>query len=145
MIDPNNVPAVADNELLVRFILHSNETRDDGSVKPKLFLPYSLVELSVNRHREATSDETWHVGRDIAAARGKTLYGLSNIRASSCRIETLDVVATPILPNNPNHADIVGYPPKKEDQMSLAAKLAAATEGHWVKAPSIPGDFLGFI
>jgi len=140
MIDPNNVPAVADNELLARFILHSNETRNDGTVKPKLFLPYSLVELSVNRHREATSDETWQAGRNIAAARGKTLYGLSNIRASSCCVETLDVAATPILPNNPNHADIVGYPRKKEDQMSLATKLAAATEGHWVKAPAVPGD-----
>ncbi len=48
MIDPNNVPAVADTELLARFILHSNEIRNDGTVKPKLFLPYSLVELSVN-------------------------------------------------------------------------------------------------
>lgn len=101
MIDPNNVPTVADNELLARFILHSNETRSDGTVKPKLFLPYSLVELSVNRHREAASDETWQVGRDVAAARGKTLYGISNIRASSCRIEPLNVVAKPILPEQP--------------------------------------------
>jgi hypothetical protein len=140
MIDPNDVPDVADNELLARFILQSNETRNDGTVKPKLFLPYSRVELSVNRHREATSDETWQVGRDVAAARGKTLYGISNIRASNCRIEPLNVAANPILPSNPNHADIVGYPQKKEDQMSLATKLAAATEGNWVKAPSVPGD-----
>lgn len=48
MIDPNHVPPVADNELLARFILNSNEYRDDGTVKPKLFLPYSLVDLSVN-------------------------------------------------------------------------------------------------
>ena len=140
MIDSNNVPDVADNELLARFILNSNETRDDGTVKPKLFLPYRRIELSVNRHREATSDETWQVGRDVATARSKQLYGLSNIRASSCRIETLDVAATPILANNPNHADIVGYPPKKEDQMSLATKIAAATERPWVKAPLLPGD-----
>lgn len=136
MIDPIDVPLVADNELLARFILHSNETRDDGSVKPKLFLPYSLVELSVNRHREATSEETWQVGRDVAIARSKTLYGCANVRARSCRIEPLNVVASPILPRNPNHADIVGFPPKKEDQMSLATKLAAAIEGSWVKAPS---------
>lgn len=140
MIESNNVPDVADNELLARFILQSNETREDGTVKPKLFLPYSRTELSVNRHREATADETWEIGRDVAVARSKTLYGLSNIRAGCCRIETLDVVAAPILPKNPNHADIIGYPAKKEDQMSLAAKLAAATEGHWVKAPSLPGE-----
>jgi len=28
------------------------------------------------------------------------------------------------VPDNPNHADIVGFPDKKEDQISLAQKLA---------------------
>jgi hypothetical protein len=135
MIDPNHVPPVADNELLARFILFSNEIRADGTVKPKLFLPYSLVVLSVNRHREATQEETWRVAWEVALARNKDLYGNANIRASNCRIESLDVVAEPILPNNPNHADIAGYPTKKEDQLSLAAKLAASIEGSWVKAP----------
>ncbi len=54
MIDPANVPPVAENELLARFICYSDEKRADGTVKHKLFLPYSRVELSVNRHREAT-------------------------------------------------------------------------------------------
>ncbi len=140
MIDPNNVPPVADNELLARFIVHGNETREDGSVRPKLFLPYSRVEISVNRHREATPDETWQAARNVALSRNKTLYGLVNIRSSSCHIKPLDVAATPILPKNPNHADIIGFPPKKEEQMSLATKLAAKTEGKWVKAPPPPGD-----
>ena len=46
MIDPDNTPPVADHELLARFILTSNEMRADGTVKPKLYLPYSSVELS---------------------------------------------------------------------------------------------------
>jgi hypothetical protein len=58
MIDPANIPPIADNELLARFIVNSNELRPDGTVTPKLFLPYKWVELSVNRHREATNDET---------------------------------------------------------------------------------------
>lgn len=135
MINPGDIPPVADNELLARFIMNSNETRADGTVKPKLFLPYSRVDLSVNRHREASIDETWTIGANIAIERDKTLYGRADIRASSCRIESLDVVQKPIFPNNPNHADITGYPAKKEDQMSLAGKLAASIEGHWFATP----------
>ncbi len=142
MIDPNNVPPVADNELLARFIVNSNEKRDDGTVTPKLFLPYKQVDLSVNRHREATPEETWTIGRHVAATREKTLYGLADIRASSCRIAPLDVVSKPILPDNPNHADIVGFPPppRKDEQLSLAQKLAAAIEGKWKSPPPTDGD-----
>ena len=82
MIDPSNIPVVADNELLARFIVYSDKKRSDGTVKHKLFLPYKLVELSVNRHREATAEETWQAGYDVAAERGRTLHGLANIRAS---------------------------------------------------------------
>lgn len=135
MIDPNEIPAVAGNELLARFILNSNETRADGTVKPKLFLPYSMVELSVNRHREASANETWKCGEAVASKRSKSLYGFANIRACNCRIESLDVVSKPILPENPNHADIIGYPSKKEDQISLAEKLAASIEGKWIATP----------
>ena len=82
MIDPSNMPVVADNELLARFIVYSDEKRPDGTVKHKLFLPYKLIELSVNRHREATSEETWKVGYDVAAERNRTPAG-SGRRASA--------------------------------------------------------------
>ena len=125
MLEPNNVPPVADNEMLARFIVNSNEFRkDDQSVKPKLFMPFKLVKLSVNRHLDCTTEETWQFGRNVAKQRNKTFYGRSDILASSCRLEPLDVVDEPI-EGNPNHADVVGFPPKKEDQMSLATKLAA--------------------
>ena len=136
MIDPTQVPTIADEELLARFIVNSNEVRADGTVRPQLFLPYQRVELSVNRHRDATLDETWAIGRQVAEQRGKTLLARADLRASSCRITPLDVVPQPILPHNPNHADIVGYPPRKDGQLSLAAKLAAAIEGRWESAPS---------
>ena len=136
MIDPTQIPPIADEELLARFIVNSNEVRADGTVRPQLFLPYQRVELSVNRHRDATLDETWAIGRQVAEQRGKTLLARADLRASSCRITPLDVVPQPILPHNPNHADIVGYPPRKDGQLSLAAKLAAAIEGRWESAPS---------
>ena len=135
MIDPSNIPPVADNELLARFIVYSDEKRIDGTVRHKLFLPYKLIELSVNRHREATAEETWKVGFDVAAQRGRTLCGLANIRASNCKFDKLNVVSDPILPKNPNHANINGYPPAKEDQMAIAKVLAASIEGKWQESP----------
>jgi hypothetical protein len=136
VIDPESIPSVADNELLARFIVHHDEKRSDGTVKHKLFLPYKLVELSVNRHREAMLEETWQVGYGVAEERQRTLYGLANIRASSCRIDPLDVTPAPILPKNPNHANVTGYPPAKEDQMALAKILAASIEGKWQEPPT---------
>lgn len=140
MIDPNHVPPVAEEELLARFIVNGNEMRADGTVRPQLFLPYKRVNLSVNRHREATLEETWAIGQQVAAERGKTLYGRADLRASSCRITPLDVVPQPILTHNPNHADIVGYPARKDEQLSLAEKLAAAIEGEWQSPPSIDAE-----
>jgi hypothetical protein len=128
MIDDSHVPPVEGYELLARFIVNGNEVRADGTVRPQLFLPYKRVELSVNRHRDATLEETTNIGRQVAAQRGKTLIGREDIRARSCCIHTLSVIASPILPGNPNHADIVGYPTRKDEQLSLAAKLAASIE-----------------
>jgi hypothetical protein len=126
MINANAVPPVDDDELLARFIVTYNEFRADDSVTPTLFMPYKRVVLSVNRHRDATLEETWEVGRRVASDRAKTLYGRSDIRTIACKVDSLTVVAKPILPDNPNHADIEGFPPKKEDQKSLAQKLAAS-------------------
>ena len=133
MIDPLNVPVVTDDELLTRFIVHRDHIRADGNVKPQLFVPYKWVELSVNRHREASLDETWSIGTQVAEQLGRTLIGRADIQAIPCRIPPLEVVANPIL-GNPNHAEIVGYPPDKPDQMSLAAKLAASIQGQWIAA-----------
>lgn len=136
MIEPANIPPVAENELLARFIVNRNEKREDGNVSHKLFMPWKWVELSVNRHREASQEETWRVGFNVASQRNKTLYGLANIRRSSCRFGNLDVISAPILPENPNHANIMGYPIEKEDQMAIAKQLAAAIEGRWQEPPS---------
>jgi hypothetical protein len=46
MMPPDQIPDVADNELLARFIVNSNEKRPDGQVSHKLFMPYKWVELS---------------------------------------------------------------------------------------------------
>lgn len=123
MINADPVPSVNDTELLARFIPHSSDYRNDDTVKPRLFIPYSLVELSVNRHRDSTEEELWDIAVIVAETRGLSLYGRSDILASKCRIDALDVEAAPIK-DNANHANIIGFPTQKPDQMSLAQKLA---------------------
>jgi hypothetical protein len=97
-------------------------------VKPDLFIPFRLTELSVTRHRDATVDELWQMGRRVAALRQQKLYGRSDVTASDCAVGPLSVVADPILPpdvpSNPNHANITGFPAAKEDQKALAIQIA---------------------
>lgn len=129
MMDPNQIPPVADDELLARFITQGNQFRStDQTVKPDLFIPFRLTELSVTRHREATDDELWQLGRDVTALRQRTLYGRSDVRATECAIGPLAVVPDPILPPNqpynPNHANIACFPAAKEDQKALAIQIA---------------------
>jgi len=125
MIDPANVPNITDDEWLARFIVNRNEYRkSDDTVKPKLFMPYKRVELSVNRHLLCTETQIWAIANDVAAKRGCALYGRADITVSSCRVEPLNVVPK-ALDDNPNHANVIGFPERKEDQQSLAIKLAA--------------------
>lgn len=126
MIDPDHIPPVDDEELLARYIVRKSEYRSDGLVKPGLFMPWSRSEISVNRHLECKESEIWQVGRHVAAVRQCELQGRCDIAASACRIPPLKVVPQP-LSDNPNHAGIIDFPTeKKEDQKSLAMKLAAA-------------------
>jgi hypothetical protein len=129
MIDPNDIPPVAGDELLARYITQAKQFRpSDQSVKPDLFIPFRLTELSVTRHREATAEELWQVGRDVAALRQQILYGRSDVRASDCAVGPLSVMPDPILPPdelyNPNHANVAGFPAAKDDQKALAIKIA---------------------
>ncbi|MBE9100119.1 hypothetical protein [Vacuolonema iberomarrocanum] len=111
-------------------------------MKQSLFLPHPRQELSVTRHREATEAEIWSAGNDVAAALGRQLYGRADIQASACKIATLQVTAKPItgnpkVPDNPNHADVEGWPTAKEDQKAIALKLAAAAT-KLIPPPSTP-------
>jgi hypothetical protein len=127
MIDPANVPPIAEDELLARFATQRGQFRaGERTVKPDLFTPHPRAELSVMRHRDASTAEIWRVGWATATVQGRTLYGRAEITAATCHIGGLFVIASPIFPDNPNHADIRGWPPKKEDKKSLAQKLAAA-------------------
>ena len=126
MIDPANVPEVAAGELLARFIFFSNHFRPgDKTVKPNAFLPPANLLCSVTRHFEATENELWSVGEGVASKRDVTLYGRGDIRAGTCIRQRLVVSKDPI-PENPNHANVCGWPADKPAQKIIAQELAAA-------------------
>ena len=141
MIDPDDVPPVADNELMARFIVYSDHFKGQ-SVSQMAFLAYKYTDLSTTRHREATVDEIWQAGRDVAILRNRPLYGRADIQAGSCRQIGLSVDPDPSpveegVRANPNHALIHGFPNEKQEQMSFAQLLAAAAneQGGFKPAP----------
>jgi hypothetical protein len=124
MFDPSHVPTVTSNELLARFVIFSRHFRpSDNTIKPDAFLPHPLVQLSVTRHREATEDELWQEGKRVAAIRTATLYGRADVVANAFEREDLAVVEKPIA-ENPNHADVVGWPADKPAQKMKAREIA---------------------
>jgi hypothetical protein len=126
MIDPDNVPPVAETEPLARYVTQRGQFRSsDHTVKQDLFIPHPRQALSVTRHLDATETEIWQVGIDVAGSMDRQLYGRTDILAGDCIVDTLKVLAKP-LSNNPNHEDIEGWPLPKQDQKILALKLAAA-------------------
>ena len=124
MLDPETIPPVWATELLARYAMQRGHFRSDLTVKHHLFLPHPYQELSVTRHLEATEAEIWQAGVNVATQQERTLYGRSDILASHCLGESLRVTAQPFS-DNPNHADIEGWPTAKEDQKAIALKLAA--------------------
>lgn len=125
MLDPKNIPPVDETELLARYVMQSNLFRSDRTIKPNLFIPHPYEELSVTRHRDATEAEIWQAGVNVATEQQRTLYGRSDILTKHCLVDSLKVTAQPF-PDNPNHADITGWPEAKEDQKAIALKLAAS-------------------
>ncbi len=124
MLNPGNIPPVASQECLARFILFSKHVRrSDSTVKPDAFIPHPQPELSLTRHLEATEDELWREGERVAVLREVTLYGRADAIASTFEGEGLAVVARPI-PENPNHADVINWPPDKSAQKMKAMVIA---------------------
>lgn len=128
MIDPNNVPDVAAEETLARYILQRSHIRPrDRSVKPDAFMLPADLELSVTRHLSSKAEELWSVGEGVAIARGKTLYGRGDVHAFVCLNQKLVVHAAPLIPDNPNHAHIMGWPIDKPAQKNIAQEISART------------------
>ncbi len=135
MIDPRNVPEVGSEETLARFILSGRHIRhSDNTIKPDAFVPHPYTELSVTRHRDATEEELWAVGRAIASLREKQqLQGRGDVAATAFVKQGLELCPDPTVgaagrPDNPNHAIVTGWPDETDRQRLFAAKIAAAAK-----------------
>ena len=128
MIDANHVPDVSDDEILARYAMQSSHfRRSDQTAKPELFMPHPYQELSLTRYLDATIEEVLAVGEEIARKQNKTLYGRADIQSIKCKVISLQVVKDPTT-ENPNHANIQGFPLEKQEQKVIALELAAAAK-----------------
>jgi len=125
MLDPANVPAVASDELLGRFIYSSRHfSPGKNRVKAAAFLPPADGKESVTRLRQATEVEVWQVGLAGAVKRAQTLYGRGDVLAATCESRRLTVEADPVA-DNPNHANVIGWPMEDKAACKLIAEEIA--------------------
>lgn len=125
MLDPNDLPPIADDELLARAIVSSSWLhKADNSLKPSAFMPDPEWEpVSMSRHNSATEEELWKDCRFVATRRGKVLYGRADVLARIVREQDLDVIADPT-PENPNHVVASGWPKDRSAQRLKAMEIA---------------------
>ncbi len=140
MIDPRNVPEIERDEVLARFVFSSRHLRmSDNTIKPDAFLPHPHTELSVTRHRDASESELWGAGREVAEFRQRTLHGRGDIVADAFLERDLGLCAAPVigdanLPDNPNHANVTGWPKNDRGRQRLLA-LEIAAQAKLVRPP----------
>lgn len=123
------MPSISLSEKLSRFIFKDDYIRrQDNKVHWRAFDPpkHNLI-LSIQRISDVIEEEIWSIGERIATERRQTLKGRADIMVSSVRNNRLDIV--PDAPPS-KHANIINWPPQKEERMGIAMKLAASAQGH---------------
>lgn len=124
MSEETETTAIADKEILARFVLFSGWLRGGNKVKPDAFMPPRNLELSVTRQLDLSQEDLWQIGRRIAELRSNAkLHGRADITADIARKQSLDVKPTP---QPRNHANIVGWPNEKSAQKIIAQEISAA-------------------
>ncbi|MCJ7779153.1 MAG: hypothetical protein MUP16_12685 [Sedimentisphaerales bacterium] len=124
--------SVAPDELLARYITSSRWFhKQDLTVKQDAFIP-SDSELSVTRHLHLTEEDIWKIGRKIAEGMPRSLHGRADVETSHVIAQGLDVVPQPV-DGNHNHANIINWPPDKDDRKMCA--LGIARVAHFVANP----------
>ena len=129
----NEEPTIANDELLARFILFSKWVRSDQTMKADAFIPHPYPDLSVTRHRGFTEEIIWQIGQTVADRRPATLYGRADLLATDVRKQSLAIVPRPV-PDNLNHACVLGWPEDKPTQKIKAMELAMAAR--FLKRPA---------
>lgn len=126
MSDGENVPPITSDEWLARFIHYQKYIRQDRTVRADAFIPHPYPDLSVTRHLQLSDAELWRIGRDVARQINRTPHGRVDVQVFVFQRQRLQIVADPVFPENPNHANVRGWPAEKPAQKIIAQQLAAA-------------------
>jgi len=119
--------AIADAEMLARFVMVRRWIRQDNTVRSDAFIPPPDLNLSVTRHGTLSEHELWQRGHRVAEQRDKPLYGRADVSAMHVRDANLDAIEYPLY-ENPEHAHITGWPTEKSAQKAAAQQLAASAQ-----------------
>jgi len=124
------------SERISRSLLSKREyAANNNRVKHNAFLPPPNLEHSVYRTSSLDDSAIWKLGRSyVAEPRGKTLKGRGDLRASVILDTGLTLNSDPA--PHPLHANIIGWPTDKHEQLQLAVELAEAAS--LVVAPAEP-------
>ncbi len=114
---------VADDECLARYIIRPDHVRKDGTVKPEPFVPFKHTELSVTRHLALSESELWEIGSEVAGQRGTSLVARADVQTMVFVQQKLRAVSAPV-EGNPNHANVIDWPPDKQAQKAIALEIA---------------------
>ncbi|MFH1421995.1 MAG: hypothetical protein ABIH42_04695 [Planctomycetota bacterium] len=116
---------VAKDELLARYIVFSKWIhKQDYSVRQDAFIPPSNnLKLSVTRHWKLTETNIWSIGKAVAQKRERTLYGRADVATYHVSAQKLNVEPQP-MQDNPNHANITGWPTEKDSIKMYALEIA---------------------
>jgi hypothetical protein len=115
--------SVAPNELLARYITSSKWIhKQDQTVKQDAFIPPNS-ELSVTRHLNITEETIWTIGGKIAESMSRNLHGRADVKTLCVTDQGLNVVPQPVN-GNPNHANIINWPPDKDARKMCALAIA---------------------
>ena len=118
--------SILHEELLARYITSSRWYRKkDQTVKQDAFIPpEDPLELSTTRHLNLSENEIWGIGNEIVSGQqNRKLHGRADVEVSHVMSQSLDVVADPTT-DNPNHANIKGWPSSKDARKLLALEIA---------------------
>ena len=123
---PDLLTKIKDNEKLARFLVFKRWVRSDKTVKPEAFIPHPYPNLSVTRHIGLSDSNIWEIGNDVANRRSLPLLGRADFQVTIIKKQKLSITPDPST-ENPNHANIIGWPEEKPAQKIKALEIAKDT------------------
>jgi hypothetical protein len=111
------------DEPITRFLTSRKNhfSSKNNVVKPGAFLPYPRTETSVFRTIDLPEERIWNLWKNYVDRGQKPLCGRADLQT-----RTVIDVKLRLVPDDvpPRHANIVGWPPEKDEQKAFAIALA---------------------